>query len=82
MRAHAQTAMIENGFVFVPNQASWLAEYLHELETFPKGRYDDQVDSTSQALEWIKGAGAEPGIITYYRMECERLGIKVPWTAW
>jgi predicted phage terminase large subunit-like protein len=78
MRAHAQTAMIENGFVFVPNQASWLAEYLHELETFPKGRYDDQVDSTSQALEWIKAAGAEPGIITYYRMECERLGLIPP----
>jgi len=60
MRAHAQTAMIENGFVFVPNPASWLNEYLHELQTFPKGRYDDQVDSTSQALEWIKAADAEP----------------------
>lgn len=65
MRVHAQTVTIENGFVLVPNQAPWLAEYLHELETFPKGRYDDQVDSTSQALEWIKVAGAEPAILTY-----------------
>jgi hypothetical protein len=28
MRMHAQTAMIENGFVHIPESASWLAEYL------------------------------------------------------
>jgi len=27
---HAQTAMIENGFVHIPETAPWLAEYLHE----------------------------------------------------
>ena len=26
---------------------------LHELTVFPNGRYDDQVDSTSQVLDWI-----------------------------
>jgi len=31
MRMHAQTAMIENGFVHVPDTAPWLAPYLHEL---------------------------------------------------
>ena len=31
MRLHAQTAMIENGFVHIPETAPWLAEYLHEL---------------------------------------------------
>ena len=31
MRMHAQTAMIENGFVHLPKEAAWLAEYLHEL---------------------------------------------------
>jgi len=36
MRVHAQTAMIENGFVHLPKEAVWLAEYLHELTTFPK----------------------------------------------
>jgi len=44
MRMHAQTAMIENGFVHLPKEASWLAEYLHELTVFPKGKHDDQVD--------------------------------------
>jgi len=28
MRMHAQTAMIENGFVHLPREAGWLAEYL------------------------------------------------------
>ncbi|MFL6720454.1 MAG: phage terminase large subunit [Sphingomonas sp.] len=50
MRLNSITAAIENGQVFVPNQAPWLDDYLHELMMFPAGRYDDQVDSTSQAL--------------------------------
>jgi hypothetical protein len=35
MRLHAQTAVIENGFVFVPEEAPWLADDLAELTTFP-----------------------------------------------
>lgn len=54
MRLHAQTAAIENGFVSLPREAPWLAEYLHELTTFPRGKFDDQVDATSQALAWIQ----------------------------
>jgi predicted phage terminase large subunit-like protein len=54
MRLYAQTAMIENGFVYLPKEAPWLAEYIHELLTFPNSKFDDQVDSTSQALDWIK----------------------------
>ena len=48
MRMHAQTAMIENGFVHLPKEAAWLAEYLHKLTVFPKGKHDDQVDSTAR----------------------------------
>jgi len=54
MRLHSIINTIENCFVHVPEKAAWLADYLHELTTFPNGRYDDQADSTSQALEWIK----------------------------
>ena len=68
MRMHAQTAMIENGFVHLPNAAAWLAEYLHELTIFPNGKHDDQVDSTAQMLDWFKQAGREPGgIYQYYK---------------
>jgi phage terminase large subunit-like protein len=40
MRLYAQTAAIENGFVWLPGEASWLAEYLRELIVFPTGRHD------------------------------------------
>jgi hypothetical protein len=40
--------------------------YLHELSTFPKSKYDDQVDSTSQALEWLKRRVPGWGILQYY----------------
>ena len=60
MRMHAQTAMIENGFVHLPKEAAWLAEYLHELTVFPKGKHDDQVDSTAQMLDWFKQASSGP----------------------
>ena len=50
----AQTAIIENGFVYVPHEAPWLPEYLHELSTFPNSKYDDQVDSTTQALVYMR----------------------------
>ena len=53
--------------MYLPEKASWLAQYVHELVTFPKGKHDDQADSTSQALNWIKGHLWEPGIIAYYR---------------
>ncbi len=53
MRLHAQTAMFENGRVFLPRTAPWLADYIHELTSFPGSRYDDQVDSTTQFLDYI-----------------------------
>ena len=68
MRLHAETATIENGFVFLPEEAPWLADYVSELTAFPASRHDDQVDSTAQALAWAKRplTGAE-GWIDYYR---------------
>ena len=44
------STIIEAGQVYVPMHAPWLEDYLYELMMFPAGRYDDQVDSTSQAL--------------------------------
>jgi predicted phage terminase large subunit-like protein len=76
MRMHAQTAMIENGFVHLPKTASWLAAYLHELTVFPNGRHDDQVDSTAQLLDWFKRGSAPSsgaGIWELYRQRAEEL---------
>ena len=69
MRLHAQTATIENGFVFLPDTAPWLAEYVQELTTFPKAKYNDQADSTAQALAWIKES--QTAIVFSYDMGWE-----------
>lgn len=60
MRAHAQTAAFESGKVKLPISAPWLDEYIIELTIFPKGKYDDQVDSTSQVIEWLTSEGFVP----------------------
>jgi len=78
MRLHAQTGAIENGFVHVPMQAPWLAEYLHELTTFPASKYDDQVDSTSQFLDWSKRRPPGWSIAEYYRQCAGNRQIIVP----
>jgi predicted phage terminase large subunit-like protein len=49
----AQSARFESGQVHVPQDAPWLATWLKELLAFPNGRHDDQVDSTSQALDYL-----------------------------
>lgn len=54
IRMQTQTAAIEAGRVYIPREASWLSDYLHELEMFPNGRFDDQVDSTAQALAHVQ----------------------------
>ena len=41
-------------------EAGRLAEYPHELTVFPKGKHDDQVDSTAEMLDWFKRGGQGP----------------------
>jgi predicted phage terminase large subunit-like protein len=71
MRLHAQTAMIENGFVHLPENAPWLAEYLHELSVFPNGKHDDQADSTAQFLDWCKKRGRNDGYYEWLQITAE-----------
>ena len=61
MRMHAQTAVIENGAVYLPEKAPWLADFLHEISCFPNGKHDDQVDSMSQFLNWATQARYDTG---------------------
>jgi predicted phage terminase large subunit-like protein len=53
VRLSAQSAKIEARQVHLPRGAAWLDELRAELLQFPHGRYDDQVDSISQFLNWI-----------------------------
>ena len=54
MRLYAVSAEFESGRVRLPRVASWLEEYVREISGFPGMKYDDQVDSTTQALEHLK----------------------------
>jgi len=53
-RMAAQAARFEAGQVFLPKEAPWLSELLHEIMAFPNSRHDDQIDSVSQFLNWAE----------------------------
>lgn len=48
------TGPIEAGKVFLPSSAEWLQAYEGELSIFPLAPHDDQVDSTSQFINWMR----------------------------
>lgn len=63
VRANAITPLYEAGNVFHPPKDqerdgirlySWVDDHETELLKFPKGKYDDSVDSESQALNWLR----------------------------
>lgn len=72
MRLNSVTSVIENGLVHLPEKAEWLADYLHELTTFPNGKFDDQCDSTSQALDWFKTGRKGDKFVKLYESLAEK----------
>ncbi len=56
-RMSTVTPLIEAGQVFLPEEAPWLEDFQAELLAFPYGRYDDQMDSMSQFLQWARLRG-------------------------
>ena len=53
-RANAASPMFEAGRVFIPANVPWRLTYLQELTGFPGTRFDDQVDSTTQFINWAE----------------------------
>jgi predicted phage terminase large subunit-like protein len=62
-RAIAASPALESGNVFLPGDAApttpagyrapdWVGDLIEEAATFPNGKYDDQVDAFSQAMNW------------------------------
>ena len=60
-RARAVTPEIESGNVFLPHPADpgneWVADLLSELRNFPHDAHDDQVDTLTQALAFLRDSG-------------------------
>ncbi len=53
-RASAVQPQIEGGNVYLPEDDPTIDEFINEFASFPKGRHDDEVDSTSQALLYLR----------------------------
>lgn len=58
-RLHAASKPIRKGKVHLPRGAIWLESYKNEFTSFPNGKHDDQVDSTTQVLNYLLYSRAE-----------------------
>ena len=67
-RAYAATPLIEAGKVLLPELAPWLFDYIEELSAFPNAAHDDQVDSTTQALSFMRTEEPQESIVVYDAM--------------
>ena len=73
LRMASASSLLEGGFVYLPAKAGWLDTYLQELSSFPRGRKDDQVDSSSQFWDWFKSTQGEPTLgLWRYLLEEQR----------
>lgn len=57
-RANAISPLMEAGLVHLPERADWLVDFEAEIGTFPLAAHDDQVDSMTQALRWMRDHAA------------------------
>ena len=55
-RAYAVQPVFSNGTVWAPNKV-WAEEVITQFEQFPKAKHDDIVDSTTQALRYLRERG-------------------------
>jgi hypothetical protein len=51
--ARAVSPMFQAGRILLPSNARWADQYIESMTGFPKGTHDD-VDSTSQALNYLR----------------------------
>lgn len=55
-RGHDGAPFIESGNVLLPADAEWLGEFLEEVEAFPAGAHDDQIDPMLDAIDIVQTA--------------------------
>jgi len=70
-RAEVIAPNFEAGNVFLPSPtiAPWIDDYVNELKVFPNGKNDDQVDSTTQAIEYLEKRGFQSKLSDVYRKQ-------------
>lgn len=55
-RVHAIEHLFRDGMIYAPDR-EWADKVIRQCAIFPKGSHDDLVDSTSQALRWLRDMG-------------------------
>jgi predicted phage terminase large subunit-like protein len=65
--ARAVSPMFEAGMILLPEGAEWADDYIESMTRFPKGQHDDDVDSTSQALNYLRRR--RHGVMEYIERE-------------
>ena len=56
-RVNSVIGLIEGGRVFIPEEAPWLDEFLEEVQSFPGGKHDDQVDALAMGIDVLSRVG-------------------------
>ena len=68
-RRGPRAATAEAGKIWIVRNASWARLYLNELCNFPKSEFGDQVDRTTQFINWVNQSGL--WLPSYYESENE-----------
>jgi len=53
-RGHDAAPFIESGNCLLPEDAPWLSDFLAEVESFPSGAHDDQLDPMLDAINLVQ----------------------------
>lgn len=69
-RARAAAPTAESGKIWILRDAEWARLYLDELCNFPKSEFSDQVDSTTQFINWVRKS--ESGWVAFIEAENEK----------
>lgn len=56
-RVNSVIGLIEGGRVFIPEEAPWLEDFLDEIQSFPGGKHDDQVDALAMGIDVLSRVG-------------------------
>jgi predicted phage terminase large subunit-like protein len=75
-RAQAMAPLWEAGNVELPDpqifEVPWIESYIHNLCTFPRAAHDDDVDSTSQALIYMRNRlRVASGLAEFYKKQAQ-----------
>jgi predicted phage terminase large subunit-like protein len=81
-RLRPHTDIIRAGAIRLPREAEWRRDFVEEFVTFPHSNFSDQVDATTQYLEWVKGRPdpqrLEPRAVIAYALNSSTK----PWRPW